>query len=208
VSHTYDFTNVEFFQNFSSREDATVLEAATNGANAALPVVLGVIANLIAFVSFIAFANAILAYLGSLLGYDDVTFEFIFGKIFTPLAWAMGVDWAECEYVGQLIGLKSIVNEFVAFERLGRFKEENLINVSRFSNYDCLKFNFSSYFSESKCCNCNLCNLWFCQPQFSGNIDWGFGCTVSREKKFNHKSCCACLNLWKHSMLHDGQYCR
>jgi pyrimidine nucleoside transport protein len=124
---------ITFHENSVSpfREDATVLEAAASGASAALPVVLGVIANLIAFVSFIAFANAIFEYFGGLVGIEGLTLEFIFGKIFTPLAWSMGVDWAECEYVGQLIGLKSVVNEFVAFERLGRFKEQGLINVSK-----------------------------------------------------------------------------
>jgi pyrimidine nucleoside transport protein len=104
------------------------LEAATSGATTAMPLVLGIIANLIAFVSFIAFINGLLSYFGGLVGFDDISLELIFGKIFTPLAWVMGVDWAECEYVGQLIGLKSIVNEFVAFQKLGEFKNLKLLS--------------------------------------------------------------------------------
>jgi pyrimidine nucleoside transport protein len=110
------------------RPDATVLEAAATGATTAMPLVLGIIANLIAFVSFIAFINGVLAYFGSLVGFDDISLEMLFGKIFTPLAWVLGVEWAECEFVGQLIGLKSIVNEFVAFQKLGEFKRLKVIS--------------------------------------------------------------------------------
>jgi pyrimidine nucleoside transport protein len=110
--------------------DATVLEAATTGATTAMPLVLGIISNLIAFVSFVAFINGLLTYFGGLVGFESLTLELVFGKIFTPLAWVLGVDWDECEYVGQLIGLKSIVNEFVAFQKLGEFKDLKLLSVS------------------------------------------------------------------------------
>jgi Nucleoside permease len=50
-------------------------------------------------------------------------------KIFIPLAWVMGVEWHECEDVAQLIGLKTIVNEFVAYEHLGKLKSANKLSV-------------------------------------------------------------------------------
>lgn len=50
-------------------------------------------------------------------------------KVFIPLAWVMGVEWQECEAVAQLIGLKTIVNEFVAYEQLGKLKSANQISV-------------------------------------------------------------------------------
>ena len=68
-----------------------MLDAAANGANTATALVLGIIANLIAFVSFIAFLNGILGWLGSLVGLEDISLENIFGTIFRPLAFVMGV---------------------------------------------------------------------------------------------------------------------
>lgn len=50
-------------------------------------------------------------------------------KVLIPLAWVMGVEWQECEAVAQLIGLKTIVNEFVAYEQLGKLKSANKISV-------------------------------------------------------------------------------
>lgn len=47
------------------------------------------------------------------------TLELIAGKIFIPVAWIMGVERCECEKVAQLIGIKTMVNEFVAFSRMG-----------------------------------------------------------------------------------------
>lgn len=64
-----------------------------------------------------------------LLGYDNVGIQFIFGKIFIPLSWAMGVDWVDCEAVGKVIGTKTVINEFVAYKLLGEFKEANIISV-------------------------------------------------------------------------------
>lgn len=47
-----------------------------------------------------------------------------------PLAWVMGVDWVECGHVGELIGLKTIVNEFVAYSELSKMKKAGLLSVS------------------------------------------------------------------------------
>uniref|UniRef100_A0A182S9M3 Sodium/nucleoside cotransporter n=1 Tax=Anopheles maculatus TaxID=74869 RepID=A0A182S9M3_9DIPT len=108
--------------------DSSMLDAASNGASAATPIVLGIIANLIAFVSFIAFLNGLLAWFGWRVGWEDVSLENIFGAIFRPLAFVMGVPWDDSYYVGKVIGIKMIVNEFVAFQRLGDFIAENVIS--------------------------------------------------------------------------------
>lgn len=47
-----------------------------------------------------------------------------------PLAWVMGVQWSECDEVGELIGLKTIVNEFVAYARMHDMMEQGLLSVS------------------------------------------------------------------------------
>ena len=57
------------------REDKSVMDAATKGAMAGIPLVLGIVANIVAFVSLIEFLNAILTWFGSLVGYTDLTFE-------------------------------------------------------------------------------------------------------------------------------------
>lgn len=46
-----------------------------------------------------------------------------------PLAWVMGVDWSECDKVGELIGLKTIVNEFVAYARLSKMLKAGELSV-------------------------------------------------------------------------------
>ncbi|XP_041772131.1 solute carrier family 28 member 3-like isoform X1 [Anopheles merus] len=108
--------------------DSSMLDAASNGASAATPLVLGIIANLIAFVSFIAFLNGVLSWFGWRVGWEDVSLESIFGAVFRPLAFVMGVPWDDSYYVGKVIGIKMIVNEFVAFERLGEFITEQVIS--------------------------------------------------------------------------------
>ena len=60
-----------------------------------------------------------------------VVFQNVFGYIFMPLAWAMGVVWEDCHEVGVLIGLKTIVNEFVAYAELARMTEAGELSVSQ-----------------------------------------------------------------------------
>ncbi|XP_011058872.1 PREDICTED: solute carrier family 28 member 3 isoform X2 [Acromyrmex echinatior] len=105
----------------------SILDAATNGALAAIPVVLGIIANIVAFVSFIAFLNGILSWFGSLVGYEQLSLEIILAKIFMPLSWVMGVPWEHCEDVGMLIGMKTIINELVAYQRMGELIKQGRI---------------------------------------------------------------------------------
>lgn len=107
--------------------DTSILDAATNGALAAIPIVLGIIANIVAFVSFIAFFNGTLSWFGDLVGYEELSLEIILAKIFMPLSWIMGVPWEHCEDVGTLIGLKVVVNELIAYQKMGEFKKQGRI---------------------------------------------------------------------------------
>ncbi|KAJ3652470.1 hypothetical protein Zmor_018431 [Zophobas morio] len=104
-------------------EYESLLDAAVKGAGEAAMIVLGIIANLISFIATIYFINGVLSWLGTLVGYTEEgelwTLEIILGKVFIPLTYTMGVQWDECEKVGQLIGVKTIVNEFVAFQKMG-----------------------------------------------------------------------------------------
>ncbi|XP_076326192.1 sodium/nucleoside cotransporter 2-like isoform X2 [Tachypleus tridentatus] len=110
--------------------ETNALEAAANGASSAIKVIANIVANLVAFVAFVAFLDAILQWCGNLVGWDFLTFEWILSKVFMPLAFLMGVDWSECGEVGQLLGLKTIVNEFVAYQKLKEMNDQNLLSVS------------------------------------------------------------------------------
>ncbi|GBP66717.1 Solute carrier family 28 member 3 [Eumeta japonica] len=116
--------NIQMFEG----EDRSTLSAATRGATNGIALILNIIANLVAFVAFVAFVNGVLGYAGGLLGNPDLNLEWIFGKVFIPFAWLMGTPWEECEHVGVLIGLKTIVNEFVAYQRMGEMKLQGLLS--------------------------------------------------------------------------------
>ncbi|XP_065565519.1 sodium/nucleoside cotransporter 1-like isoform X2 [Artemia franciscana] len=109
-------------------KEANVLDAAAQGASNAVFLVMNIIANLIAFLAFVAFLNGIISWFAGLVGAPYITFEWLISKAFIPVAWLLGVHWSECEIVGQLIAIKSIVNEFAAFGRLAEFKKNGLIS--------------------------------------------------------------------------------
>jgi pyrimidine nucleoside transport protein len=102
--------------------ERNALEAAANGASQAIKIVANIAANLIAFLAFIKFINVLCAWLGSNVGLDFISFEWILSKMFIPIALMMGVEMDDCDKVGQLIGLKTLVNEFVAYSKLAEMK--------------------------------------------------------------------------------------
>ena len=100
-------------------ETSNVLDAAAAGATDGLKLALNVAAMLIAFIALIAMADWLLTLLGSLVGIEGLTLSRIFGWVFYPLSWCMGVAEADLMAFGQLLGAKVAINEFVAFVELG-----------------------------------------------------------------------------------------
>jgi CNT family concentrative nucleoside transporter len=102
-----------------------VLDAAARGATDGLKLALNVGAVLIAFLALIAMANAAVGGVGSLLGFDgqdgnpEWSVTALLGYLFSPIAWLMGIEWSDCRASGQLLGLKMVANEFVAYDQLG-----------------------------------------------------------------------------------------
>ena len=92
-----------------------VIDAAASGATAGLKLALNVGAMLIAFVALIALLDWPLGELGAAIGYPALSLKWILGQLGRPLAWLMGVSWAEAEKVGTLIGIKTAINEFVGY---------------------------------------------------------------------------------------------
>jgi CNT family concentrative nucleoside transporter len=97
---------------------ANVIDAAAEGAGAGLKLALNVGAMLLAFIALIAMINALLGNVGGWFGYEGLTLELILGFLLRPLAWVMGVPWAEADQVGALLGIKTVVNEFVGYLRM------------------------------------------------------------------------------------------
>ncbi|MHC4894216.1 MAG: NupC/NupG family nucleoside CNT transporter [Planctomycetota bacterium] len=102
------------------RSATNVIEAAANGTTDGLKLWLNVIAMLIAFMGLVTLADSMLGWIS---GNSWITAELslgrIFGWVFAPVAWLMGVQgWADCQLFGSLLGTKVAVNEFVAFSAL------------------------------------------------------------------------------------------
>ena len=95
-----------------------VIDAAAVGALAGLRLALSIGALLIAFVALIALANSAMGAIGGLFGQPDLTLQALFGWLFAPVAALMGVPWAEAREVGALIGVKTVLNEFIAYHDL------------------------------------------------------------------------------------------
>ncbi|KAL5970977.1 Solute carrier family 28 member 3 [Taenia solium] len=105
-----------------------VLEAAMVGAMDSIPIVAGIAANLIAFLSIYDFFNQTLTWLGYRAGMkQNLTFELVFSYLLWPIAFTMGVPSVDCLKIAELIGVKTMLNEFVAFERLGALIKDSAI---------------------------------------------------------------------------------
>ncbi len=94
------------------------IDAAAGGAADGLRLALNVGAMLLAFLALIALGNGLLGWLTGLVGVEGITLERIFGWIFAPVAWLVGVPWADVTDIGSLFGIKMVANEFVAFQTL------------------------------------------------------------------------------------------
>ncbi|MGB7346242.1 MAG: nucleoside transporter C-terminal domain-containing protein [Pirellulaceae bacterium] len=94
-----------------------LLQAAANGASEGLKLALNIGAMLIAFLALIMFIDILLQGIGGLVGLD-LSLAKIFGTIFYPLAWVMGIETKDCLIAGDLLGKKMVINEFVAYLEL------------------------------------------------------------------------------------------
>lgn len=92
-----------------------VIDAAASGAGEGLKLAMNVGGMLLAFIALIAMINGSLSWVGGLFNFPQLSLELITGYLFSPIAWLMGVPWADAFTVGVLLGKKLIVNEFVAY---------------------------------------------------------------------------------------------
>ena len=107
---------------------ANMIDAAAQGAGDGLKLALNVGAMLLAFIALVAMINGLLGPVGSWIGLPGLNLEMILGFLFRPLAWVMGVPWAEADAVGTLLGLKTAANEFVAYSRFEDISADNQLS--------------------------------------------------------------------------------
>ena len=114
-----------------------------------------------------------------------MSFEYIIGKLFIPLTYLMGVPSQDCESVARLLGLKTIVNEFAAYQRLGEMVVKK--QIGRRAQVHTLSTNiyeetqklYFSYFSDSVLGHFHFCSLWLRQPWFHRCPTGRIGCPGS-----------------------------
>ena len=106
----------------SQRVDANILGAAARGTSEGLNLALNVAAMLISFLSLVALVNVFLGLVGRSIGVA-LSLEMILGYAFMPLALAMGVPWKDAFAIGDLLGTRMVLNELIAYSRLGALKE-------------------------------------------------------------------------------------
>ncbi|MEX0326659.1 MAG: NupC/NupG family nucleoside CNT transporter [Puniceicoccaceae bacterium] len=118
-------------------------DAVCQGTTQGLMLALNIGAMLITFLAFIALFNYLIGLAGSVTGldgvvaeatggaYDGVSLEFLFGIVFAPIAWMIGTSAGELLAMGELLGIKLVANEFVAYERLGQMLQEGGVLTQR-----------------------------------------------------------------------------
>jgi CNT family concentrative nucleoside transporter len=101
------------------------MDAITRGTRDGLEIALNVGAILIAFIALVSLADSILGLLPA-VGDAPLSLQRILGWIFAPIVWLMGVPWSESIEAGKLLGIKTALNEFVAYAQLAVIEEGTL----------------------------------------------------------------------------------
>ncbi len=108
-------------------KDANALGALSRGTTDGLHLAINVAAMLISFIAMIYLLDGILGGIHNGLAHIGIAWfpsslEQIFGWVFAPVAWVIGVPWHDCTTIGNLLGLRMVTNELIAFQRLGPMK--------------------------------------------------------------------------------------
>ncbi len=113
---------------------ANIIDAIATGAADGLKLALNVGGMLIAFIAIVALLNGVLGWVGDWTGlnafiadytngvFSKLSLQYLFGLLGQPVAWIMGVDWDKSLVVGSLLGQKTAINEYIAYDQLVKFK--------------------------------------------------------------------------------------
>ncbi len=127
VPETQQVQSNSSFNVETENSDANLLDAICRGAGEGLTLALNVMAMLIALTALIAFVNLLFGFIGNING-TPLTIERIFGWCFAPFAWLLGIPWNQCHFAGQLLGEKTVLNEFIAYMHMA--DASNVANLS------------------------------------------------------------------------------
>jgi concentrative nucleoside transporter, CNT family len=105
-----------------TEKEENLLGAIARGTTDGLHMALNIAAMLIAFLALIALADGIMGGIHQWLAWFPSSLERIFGVVFAPVAWVIGVPWHDCGVIGTLLGTRMVLNELVAFSMLGPMK--------------------------------------------------------------------------------------
>lgn len=110
----------------TEKPGVNVIDAAARGAGDGLLLALNIGGMLIAFLALIALANGAFGYANTIPFFSWLpdSLQELFGILFAPVAWLLGVSWNDCRTVGNLLGTRLVLNEFVAFLQLGPLRDE------------------------------------------------------------------------------------
>jgi CNT family concentrative nucleoside transporter len=139
VPETEEFDNTMHIH--KEKMGANVLEAISNGTTDGLKLAINVAAMLLVFTALIYMFNYFLLKTGDLMSlnswiaqntsYDNLSFQFILGYLFAPISWIIGVPFADIVTVGQLLGEKTILNEFYAYATMGEMKSGGIFHSEK-----------------------------------------------------------------------------
>jgi CNT family concentrative nucleoside transporter len=116
--------------NNTSKVYKSTMDAITTGTSQGSNIAVSVGTILIAVIALVFIANSFLAFIGSLIGID-LSIEQILGYIFAPITWLMGIPWDEALIAGELLGIKTTLNEFIAYPALAALEDGVLSDKSK-----------------------------------------------------------------------------
>jgi concentrative nucleoside transporter, CNT family len=102
--------------------DPNALGAISRGTSDGLNLAINVGAMLISFIALLYLVDGIFGVVHHHLAWFPSSLEQVFGWIFSPVAWLVGIPWKDCHVIGNLLGLRTVTNELIAFQRLGPLK--------------------------------------------------------------------------------------
>ncbi|KAJ9085778.1 hypothetical protein DSO57_1010584 [Entomophthora muscae] len=111
------------------KQDTNLIHAAANGASQGVTICMMVAGTLLPDISLLNLTDNILGYFRSFICLPNLSLFLVGSYIFTPFAWLIGVPWRECQVVGQLMAMRMITNEFVAFTQLAELQASHELSA-------------------------------------------------------------------------------
>ncbi|CAF4569377.1 unnamed protein product, partial [Rotaria sp. Silwood2] len=116
-------TTWQTVKNTPLQEQHNIIDALLTGAGNTLKMCGYLIANLIAFISILHFADITISWFFGLIHHPEINFQFLLGLIFYPFAMIIGIPIRDCLLASKLIGIKTSLNEFIAYQELGKIRQ-------------------------------------------------------------------------------------